>query len=348
VTADEHGQVSPSSTDEVVELIRGSVDAAAVGAALELGLFWLLEAGPLDAAAVGSALRIQPTRAGHWLDLLASLGLLDRAEAGFVPSPRCRTSILATYDRETWAMLALEARESTGAILDLPDRLRDDPATSGQGRPTSYVDRMVDDAARARRFTRMLYEIHEPMAIEVAEQLDLRGVRRFMDLGGGSGVVALALLRRWPALSVTVVDIDTVCRAGREIAAELGMGARLAFHAADFMRDALPAGFDAVIECDVGVYDVALFAKVRRALVPGGRFLIVDELPSGDAPVDRSRVRWAFEASLINPGFVPPTVASIGAELRRAGFRAPPTTRVIAGSSTLIEAVRGRPGKPDD
>jgi len=35
----------PSSPDDVVELIRCSADAAAVGAALELGLFWLLEAG---------------------------------------------------------------------------------------------------------------------------------------------------------------------------------------------------------------------------------------------------------------------------------------------------------------
>jgi len=82
------------------------------------------------------------------------------------------------------------------ALLDLPDELRGDRATGRAGRQRSYVERMVEDAARARRFTRMLYEIHEPMAVALAGQLDLRGVGRLMDLGGGSGVVAMDLLRQ--------------------------------------------------------------------------------------------------------------------------------------------------------
>jgi 16S rRNA G1207 methylase RsmC len=66
---------------------------------------------------------------------------------------------------------------------------------------------MAQSPERARRFTRMLGEIHRPLAAELAETLDMTGVRRLMDLGGGSGVVSLALLNRHPELTAVVVDI---------------------------------------------------------------------------------------------------------------------------------------------
>jgi hypothetical protein len=50
--------------------------------------------------------------------------------------------------------------------------------------------------ARAREFTRMLYEVHQNLANLVAERLDLTGVERLMDLGGNS-VGNLMMLKAW-------------------------------------------------------------------------------------------------------------------------------------------------------
>ena len=55
-------EVAVASTDEVLALLDQPLDGAAVGAALELGLFWLLESEPLDTRAVGTALGIPATR----------------------------------------------------------------------------------------------------------------------------------------------------------------------------------------------------------------------------------------------------------------------------------------------
>lgn len=52
------------------------------------------------------------------------------------------------------------------------------------------------------------------------DYLDMTGVNRLLDLGGGSGVVSLALLRQHPHLTSTAVGIEDVCIAGREIAQE--------------------------------------------------------------------------------------------------------------------------------
>ena len=120
---------------------------------------------------------------------------------------------------------------------------------------------MKRDPELARRFTRMLYEIHQPLAEALVEFLDLEGVERLLDVGGGSGVVSLALLRRHPGLRATVADIDNVCLAGREIADQTSQAERITYHATDFVEDELPTGFDLVLECDVNVFGERLFGN---------------------------------------------------------------------------------------
>ena len=315
--------MKPRSADEVLDLMDAAFPAAALGAALELGLFWLLETRPLEAKEVARWLDIPSGRCRYWLQLLCGAGLLNEGDDGFSPSSTARSAILRTYSRDSWALLAREARERLPGLCHLPLSLRE-PESAWEAiglTPRMYVDRMDEDAERARRFTRMLYELHEPLADELADCLDLGGVDHLMDLGGGSGVVSLALLRRYPQLKATVVDIANVCSAGREIAAELSAEDRITYHAADFLQDELPSGFDMVLECDVNVYNVLLFRRVRDSLNPGGRFVIVDQFAPAEGVAPASRVHWALEGSLRTASFQFPTAAMIRDRLREAGFR---------------------------
>lgn len=307
-----------ASTDEVLALLDQPLDGAAVGAALELGLFWLLDAGPLGAGAIGAALGIPEARCAAWLGFLEAIGLVERSGALWRPSPLARDSIIGGYSAATWRLLAEEARERLRTVSDLPAALR---AAPGAPPPTAgYVETMAADPDRARRFTRMLLEIHQGLAAEVAASLDLSGVRRLMDLGGGSGVVAMALVRRWKDLAVTVVDIANVCVAGREIVAEAGLADRIDFHAANFMLDPLPGDFEAAMECDVGVYSEPLFGRVRDALEPGGRFIVVDEFEPDEGVSDRARLGWRVVRTLADPAWTPNTLARARDLLVRAGF----------------------------
>jgi predicted TPR repeat methyltransferase len=260
--------VKVQTTDDVRFLMRAYVPSAALNAALELGLFHRLAGDPQDATGVAEELGIPARRCAYWLDLLSSIGLLEQVPGGYAPSAAAHAAIMEVRSQETWALLAQEAREHGPAVHDLAMRIQEPHAgwgALGLMHP-NYVDRMREDPQRARRFTRMLYELHQSLADELAETLDLRDVERMMDLGGGSGVNSMALLRNNPHLSSVVVDIGNVCAAGREIAAENGLEERIAYQEMDdFLKDPLPTGFDMVLECDVGVYEEAIFRKEKTA-----------------------------------------------------------------------------------
>ncbi len=316
--------MKPRTADDVFELMDSYVTSAAVNAALQLGLFWLLAERPLDAPSVACLLGIPLNRCQYWLQLLCTTGLVERRPAGYAPSTTAQTAILDACDQDTWALLAQDAQERFPAIIDVASYLRE-PCSSWIARglvSPNYFSQMEEDAERARRFTRMLFGIHLPLAEALAESLDVSGVTRLLDLGGGSGVMSMALMRRNPELRAVVVDIANVCSAGREIAEEQSMDARLAFHAADFLQDELPSGFDMVLECDVGDYGEALLLKIRTALEPGGRLVIVDHFAAetGLAPDTAPYPLWAFLGSLDRPNLSYPTVDDILARLRRAGF----------------------------
>ena len=64
--------MKPTTTDDVFDLLDAYVTSAALGAAMESGLFWLLKEQPLDVAGVARALGIPINRCRYWLQILSS------------------------------------------------------------------------------------------------------------------------------------------------------------------------------------------------------------------------------------------------------------------------------------
>ncbi len=313
----------PATAEDVFDLMDGFAISAALNAAMELGLFWLLAEQPMEAAEIARALDIPENRCLCWLELLGSSGLLERGADGYSPTPTARAAILDAYSQETWSFLAGEARDRFPAVLDLTNHIRHAGSVwEAQGlEPPDYFAQMQESPEKARRFTRMLYEIHLPLAEQVADSLDMGGVDRLMDVGGGSGVVSLALLRRYPLLTSVVVDIPGVCAAGREISAETPVRDRIAYHAADFLSEELPSGFGLALICDSGPYREDFFRKIWKALLPGGRLVVVDRFAPARGVIPRSWRYWAFLASLQNPGFALLTTQEVRDRLERAGYQ---------------------------
>ncbi len=314
--------MKPGSTDQVLDLLDGSFASAALAAALELGLFWLIDKQPLSAPDIAARLDIPRGRCGYWLQLLEQASLVQAGDGLYHPTAAARSTIIDAFEQESWAHLALETRGLNRWVRDLtvnltqPGSARD---ALGLNR-RDYLAEMREDPVLALRFTRMLRDFHRPMAEELAPMLVMDGVTRMMDLGGGSGIFSLALLRRHLELRSVVVDIPTVCRVGRELVGDGEETGRISWHEADFLDEELPGGFDLVLECDVDVYGEELFRKVHAALNPGGRLVIVDQLAPAPGVAPRTRVHWALQHSLDDPDYAFPTAGELEAQLLSAGF----------------------------
>jgi 2-hydroxy-4-(methylsulfanyl)butanoate S-methyltransferase len=312
-----------TTNEDVRMLLHATAASAALGAAIKTGLLWMLAERPIQAEEIVKALNIPGKRGYYWLQYLHSFGILETTPQGYIPSSVARSEIVDTYSRQSWEHLVIDELEKDACVHGLP-QLISEPGSlwtiQGLEEPKNYVDRMRASPKRAREFTRMLFEIHQNLANRVAELLDLTGIERMMDLGGGSGVVSMALLRTYPGLTSTIVDIENVCVAGREIAGEEGFSDRTTYYAAEFDHDELLSGFDLALQCDVGVYDVELLKKLHRSLKPGGRLIFVDHFSPAENFAPTTRIEWTFLDSLHDTNISFPTIDEFRSQLVLAGF----------------------------
>jgi demethylspheroidene O-methyltransferase len=317
--------MKPETTEDILELMDDYIVSAALGAAMELGVFWLLAEKPLSAANVAQSLNIPLNRCHNWLQILCKLGLLENNTEGYAPSIIARKAILNVQSQDTWAFQAREDRDTSLFVRDLALNIGKPMSTwqTWNLTPHDYFQQIHEDPSYVARFTRKLYEIHRSLAEQLANMLDLRGVKLLLDLGGGSGVISFALLRKKLDLTSVVVDVENVCQAGREIASENKLEKRITYLAADFLHDDLPTGFDMVMLCDVGSFSELLFRRIHDVLNAQGQLVIVDKFAPSRTSAPPSRLSAAFLHSLEYPSqtidFT--TTEVVQARLQQAGFR---------------------------
>jgi len=330
--------------DDIYLLMYSAVPSAALGAAIETGLLWRLATEPMSVADVAQAYNIPGKRCNYWLQVLDQLGILENGPAGYAPTTLAIEAILDNHSQESQQHLALDEGERTAGMHDLPLYISEPGsiwAAQGLEEPKNFVEKMRVDPARAREFTRMLFEVHQQLANEIVERIDMTGVERMMDLGGGSGVVSMTLLRKYPAITATIVDIENVCVAGREIAEEEGLSDRIDYYSADFAAGEFPSGFDMVLQCDVSVFNVPLFQKVWQTLKPEGRFILVGQFSPTEDYAPPTRVQWIFVDSLREPDFSIPTRDQVQKQLVQAGFDVLPEVHIFGNGWVILQARKG-------
>jgi len=118
--------------------------------------------------------------------------------------------------------------------------------------------------------------------VEVA-LLDLGRVTRMLDVGGGSGVYAMACVRARPGLEAVVFDLPAILPLTRRYVDEAGLADRVRLVGGDLTADDLGRDFDLVLISSI-VHSFPpeenrrLIAKAARALRSGGQVVVRDFL----------------------------------------------------------------------
>ena len=122
----------------------------------------------------------------------------------------------------------------------------------------------------------------------LASELDLSGYQRLLDVGGGTGGVAIALCEALPELTATVFELPRIANVvTREFVSAAGLADRIAVVEGDAVRETPAGEYDLVVmkallqvlgPADAG----ALVANVAKALAPGGRLVIIGRVLNDD------------------------------------------------------------------
>jgi SAM-dependent methyltransferase len=221
-----------------------------------------------------------------------------------------------------------------------------DAVRTGQPQPpmacgTTVFGYYAAHADDAQRFGLAMADISRLTAHAVVDSYDFSGVRQLVDVGGGNGSLALAILERHPRPHAIVLDLPHSADHATAAIAAAGAGARCRFEAGDFFAK-VPEGADLhllkFILHDWSDEDcLRILRRCREAIAPDGRLVVVELLlPEENRP---DFVQFMDLNMLVMTGGLERTAAEYGVLLDRAGFR---LARVIPTSSPF-QLIEGAP-----
>lgn len=251
-----------------------------ISAAEKLQIFRKLNFSTLTAGQIGQRTGLHPNYRETFLDILVVLGLLDKINNRYRLSAKGKKYFIdqrSIYWTRLYSQYCIDDYKALTELEEVLTTGKDYRDILGSDRKDDYT-LLRDDPDWAREFTYLLYEMKQQESKVIANKLDLTGFQYLLDVGGGSGVISMALLRKYRHLKACVMDFETVCQTTRKIIRKEGLGRRLTTCTGD-MNKALPKGYDVIMFYDIGRLPPQALNNAYRSLPEGGMVIIGGYLP---------------------------------------------------------------------
>jgi SAM-dependent methyltransferase len=270
------------TSDRIMRLITGYWATGILGAAASHALFTHIEAGATTAGELAARAGISQRGVQTLLDGLVSLDLVELRDGNYRNT--AEASAFLVEGRPT--CLSGFAKVKMGhmvALAGLPDVVR-------VGGPLTDAVVEVADNPHWEELVQALAAQSVPVAKIAADTLRLAeaGEISILDIGGGSGIYSAIWLELNPAARSTQLDWGPINAIARRLVAERGVADRFVcvdgdLHTTDLGTSAHDIAVYSHIAHQEGPEDnLAIFAKVRSALKPGGTLVICDYVVDDD------------------------------------------------------------------
>ena len=327
--------------EQVLAEARGFLSSRVILTAAELDLFTRLEAGPETAEQLAAALHLDLRALTRLLDVLVTLGFLDKFPNGY--SITVKGACLGSSHPDSVRPMLLHQARLWRSWSGLTDIVK-------QGRIPGEQRMAVWTTSERAAFIGAMHVVGRDLSREIAAAYDASRCRTLLDIGGASATYTIAFLERYPNLRAVLFDLETVIPMARDRLTAAGLLDRVELAAGDFYRDPLPSGCDlallsAIIHQNSRAQNVALYKKIHQALVPGGKILIRDHIMEPDRTKPPAGALFALNMLVNTEAGDTYTFAEVSEDLGAAGFDHPTLARAGAHMDCLVEAIK-RDGQP--
>lgn len=96
-------------------------------------------------------------------------------------------------------------------------------------------------------FTHSMYGISVGPAMALAKVFDFSNHKKMMDIGGGSGIYSIEVIKAYPNMSAEILDLEPVSKISNEYIKKFNLQDKMYTRVLDFTKDELPT------DCDVAL-----------------------------------------------------------------------------------------------
>ncbi|MBI4337928.1 MAG: methyltransferase domain-containing protein [Chloroflexi bacterium] len=331
------------SPDRIQEMMQGFWVSRALFTGVELGVFDQLSHSPASAEVLAYRLRLHPRALERLLNALVALGLLSKEQGRYRNAPEAEAYLVK--DRPTYIGGQVEHLASLHWRLweHLPDAVKNNAPQVRHvlGPGFDILQNLYADPQRLRAFVQGMHNLTMPAAHEIMDNFDCSPFRCLMDVGGGSGALGIAAVKRHPHLKAIVLELPAVCPIAQDYIAQQGVGDRVRVQAGDFFKgETLPREAD-VIALGWVLHDwpprqaQAILANCYEALQPGGAILVCEKLLDEDKTGPPITALMNLHA-LVSTGGEEHTASEYQAWMVEAGFHNMEVRRLTGNRDIVI------------
>ncbi len=176
---------------------------------------------------------------------------------------------------------------------------------------------------------------------KVLATLDLRGVTKVLDLGGGPGTYAMALAQK--GIQVTIMDFPDTLKIARKLIRRSGLSEGVRFLPGDFTCDDMGKGYDLIFISQIfhaytGAACISMLRKSYAALNPGGKVVVQEFFLDETRTAPPWSALFAINMLVNTPEGRTYTPREMISWMKKAGFRE--AKRRLLDESVLIEATK--------
>ena len=302
--------------NDIRAMARGFMRSRIILTAAELDLFTIIQDSPTTAEKIAERFGFDHRALERVLDCLVTFGLLQKNEETYSVTHE-GAPYSSKHSASELAML-LHMNHLWDSWSDLTEAVKNGPGYERKPRMQMEMD-------GRRAFIGAMHVGGRSLSEEIAGSLDLRGYRKLLDIGGGSGTYTTAFLNHNPQLQAILFDLKEVIPMAKERLSSEGLLDRVELIAGNFYSDDLPGGCDlallsAIIHQNSRQQNLELFRKARRSMEPGGMLLIRDHIMDEQRTHPPQGALFAVNMLVNTQGGDTYTFHEVAQDLKEAGF----------------------------
>ena len=265
------------SFEDLYRMLIGPIKSKLLLTGIEMKIFNHMSE-PRSADAVAEAIGAHPVNARLFLDGLAASELVLKKKGLYQNTPVTQIFLVERTPAYLGQMFAFWNEMWNPALNDLSRLVREGPPTSSQETDMGSEEICVQAAFLANY---ELAGIAQQMAKIVSGLPEFPLFRRMLDLGGGPGVIGIAIVASHPSMKGVIFDKPAVVKVAENFIKEYEMEDRIKVLGGDFNHDSIGEGYDLIWASGTLYFakkDIdSILKKIYDALNPKGLFISLHE-----------------------------------------------------------------------